>query len=527
MLDQLDTAKQKILEPISESAPCGKDPKYEDNYEALKHEIAKMGGMGVGSPDWKMVEREGAALLEQKAKELNLAAYLAAAWTVNHGLEGMTAGMEMVQALIEAYWENMFPPLRRIKPRRSALTWLQDRLAERLPRCISKDAALIERAQQAVAGLKTAVYDRFEDPPCNFRRIRDTLEEWHGHVPPPEPVAPPEPIQPPEPAAVVSPEPTPPSTPAPTAPPAPVPVVVAPVIAGDANVEQLLEALAKIAGQLRPFSPNRPVSYRLQRLAVWEGATEPKANESGETFFPAPAEEVANALRTMFTRAAWDQLLERAEDLTNRWWYWLDLQYFAAQAAGQLQYQDILEVIEEETRDLETRLPGVKELKFNDGTPFASSETRDWLVQLEKKRARGGAGAEDPGAALMSNLRSLGGDKFAEAMAEAQAAVDAAPDRRTALLLRLETASFCLEVDQSEWADSLLQGLIEEMEQHQLAWWENKPAARAWSLMLETARLLKEEDPSFRDWERRAMRALATHDLARAGRFPKKKAPFT
>ncbi len=530
MLQELEAVKQRLLQPISESQPCGEDPKYEDAYDELKQEIAKMGGMGSGSTDWNKVELGAIDLLEKSAKELNLLVYLVSAWTVNRKLPGMVVGFELVTGMLEQWWTGMFPPLKRIKPRKNAFTWLQERVTAELPKCKSEDVELLERALAALKSMKDAVYESFEDPPCNFRKVRDVFEEWRTQAPQNEPE--PAPVE-----EVATPEPQTPQTiasqpaapkPAPAAPARPAAPVDVPSLADDADAEQLLEVLAKIAGQLRPLAPQSSSSYQLLRIALWEGASEPGSNESRETFFPAPADEIANALKTMATRAAWSDLLERCEDLLNRWWYWLDLQRYAAQAAAGLQWTDLAAFIERETWKLDERLPNLKELKFNDGAPFASPETRDWLAGLDGGggEGSGGGGDVDPGEALLSAMRLLGGDAFSDALNEAQTAIGQAPDRRSALQLRLAAAAFCMEADQPEWAASLLHGLIEEVEQHHLAWWEPRLAARVWRLMLETARALKEEEPEYREWERRAMRALAAFDLAQAGRFPKKKEPF-
>jgi len=535
LLKELEAIKDKLLQPISESEPCGDDPKYEDSYDALKQEIAKLGGMGAGSTDWNKVELDSINLLETKSKELNLAVYLVSAWSVNKKLAGITVGFELIAGMMTQWWATMYPPLKRIKPRRNAFVWLQDRISSELPKCKEADAILLTRAQEALASMKDAVYEHFEDPPCNFRKIRDTLAEWLVQAEPvasepePEPVetAQPTPVQS---STVQSTAPTPPPvqpTQAAAQPRKPTEPVDVPSLADDANAEQLLEVLAKIAVQLRPLAPQATAPYQLLRIALWEGAGEPGSNDSRETFFPAPAETIADAMKTMASRGSWSDLLERAEDLTNRWWYWLDLQRYAAQSAAGLGWDDLATFLEQGAHALDQRLPNLKELKFNDGTPFASPETKDWLTQLERKVGGGGGSVEeDPLDTLLSAMRQLGGDAFGEALEKAQASIASAKDKRTALQFRLAAASFCMEVDQAEWAHSLLAVMVDEMEKNNLAWWEPQLAARVWKLMLESARVLKEESPDYQSWEQRAMHALAAFDLTQVGRFPKKQEPF-
>ena len=158
MLQQLEQHIQQLLEPISDSNPCGEDPKYEDAYDQLKQEIAKMGGMGVGSTDWETVEKGALELLANTSKELNLCVFLASAWTVRHQFDGMIAGMELVTGMVTRYWEGMYPPLKRLKPRKGAFTWLQERLVSETDKCKSTDRQKLERAIKAVTDLKEAVW---------------------------------------------------------------------------------------------------------------------------------------------------------------------------------------------------------------------------------------------------------------------------------------------------------------------------------------------------------------------------------
>jgi len=540
VLEQLEDIKGKLLAPISADQPCGEDPKYEDAYEALKQEIAKMGGMGAGSTDWEMVEKESFNLLAQSAKEINLLAYWSVAMTRNHGLAGMAVGLECAGAVLATFWEPMHPPLKRLKARAGAVSWLQERVNELLPGLESADRELLERASEAATQLKERVFACFEDPPANFRKLRDQLADWLAKAPQPEPepAAEPEGETEPEAAApgqgeAAAEAPAKPAAKPPAAAPekpraqAPSRPVEAPELPEGADADALYEALGKIAAELRVLAPNRVSPYALQRIALWDEAELPAHNDAKETFFPAPADEVQASLKNMRSKAVWAQLLERAEDLTARWRYWLDLQRYAAEAADQLDYDDVARTIERETKRLTERLPGLADLKFDNGLAFASPETRDWLEGISLAGDGGGsAAAPDAAAELRGAMRQLGTDQFAEAMAAAQTAIDGAINRREALRLRLEAAAFCLEAEQPYWADSLLRALVDEIESARLDYWEPQLAAEAWRLTLETARELKESEEGYLELERRAMRALAALDLGQAGRYPKKKPTY-
>ncbi|MCG8668659.1 MAG: type VI secretion system domain-containing protein, partial [Pseudomonadales bacterium] len=299
-------------------------------------------------------------------------------------------------------------------------------------------------------------------------------------------------------------------------------------IAEDAGTEALYEVLGKVGRQLGELEIENPLPYLLQRMSVWSGATLPRHDESRETFFPAPPDELVNSLKNMNSKSAWESLLGRTENLLMDRWFWLDLQYYATQAARGLDALEVAATIEEQTRKLDERLPDLKELKFNDGSAFASPVTRDWLVQLGQQSGPGGAGGEpDQGALLLSDMRQMGVDRFADAMNTAQEKIRNAGNARTAFQLRVAAARFCIEADQFYWAESLAESLVDHIEKHGLDSWEPELAGKAWTVLLEVARELKETDEAYPALERRAMKALAGLDLAGAGRFPKSRPVYS
>jgi len=304
--------------------------------------------------------------------------------------------------------------------------------------------------------------------------------------------------------------------------------VEAPPLADDADLGALFDTLLKIAGRMQTAAPEEPIGYRLARMAQFHGKELPRHDDSKQTFFPAPATELSDALKRMAGKSAWQPLLAKVESLFLERWYLLDLQYYAGLAAVGLGAEELRAIIEGEAARLEERLPALKELRFNDGTPFATPQTRDWLQLAVKRAQAGGGGAieEDPAKLLLSRLRKLGSDHFAEAMVVAQAGINGAPDRFTAFRMRCEIANFCIEAEQYFWADSLARSMIAQLEQHDLAYWVPAAAAEAWRIMLEVARELKETDAGYGEWELKSMRALAGLNLAPAGNYPKKKPQF-
>ncbi|MEZ5399673.1 MAG: type VI secretion system protein TssA [Bryobacteraceae bacterium] len=120
--------REGILDPISEAEPAGKplvnDPAYEKlrelrkpNEQALEAFLAPREGRAprVMTADlWmpreinRVIETAG-ALLATKSKDLEVAAWLAEALLWKEGLGGFRDGLAMVRALLDTYWETLYP----------------------------------------------------------------------------------------------------------------------------------------------------------------------------------------------------------------------------------------------------------------------------------------------------------------------------------------------------------------------------------------------------------------------------------
>lgn len=124
--DQLDGCT--TLFPGTE--PSGVDLRYDDAFERLKQEIAKLTLPEAGvQVDWVGVRKGCLDILTTRSKDLTVAAYLAVALLVTDGLPGLAAGLEVLNTLTERAWEQAFPPAARPRQRKTLFVWLLERLA--------------------------------------------------------------------------------------------------------------------------------------------------------------------------------------------------------------------------------------------------------------------------------------------------------------------------------------------------------------------------------------------------------------
>jgi type VI secretion system ImpA family protein len=101
---------QKLTKPISASSPSG-----ENVYESVHRQIeeARSPSAEPGSkprgPDWKKVLELGTKALENKTKDLQIAAYITEALGWLEGLDGLRQGFELLRMIQTEFWTSMFP----------------------------------------------------------------------------------------------------------------------------------------------------------------------------------------------------------------------------------------------------------------------------------------------------------------------------------------------------------------------------------------------------------------------------------
>lgn len=99
----------------------GGDPRSFSEFTALNHELAKLTHPACPEVDWVKVERLCLALFEKNGAELHTVAYFMLARSHLYGLEGMTQGVAMIEAL-SYEWPQLWPPI--ASARVEVLTWL-------------------------------------------------------------------------------------------------------------------------------------------------------------------------------------------------------------------------------------------------------------------------------------------------------------------------------------------------------------------------------------------------------------------
>jgi len=202
-----------------------------------------------------------------------------------------------------------------------------------------------------------------------------------------------------------------------------------------------------------------------------------------------------------------EALLKAAEGRLPQYIFWLDLNRFTAEALTRLgqRYTRALQAVCQETAFLLHRLPGLEELSFADGTPFANPDTKQWLVGIAMDSGRTGgldealapaaARSDDGmGADIAEAHAMIRGGKMLEAIEKLQRKLNGAASSRERILWRLAIARLMLDVRQVKLALPQMEQIVREIDHFRLE--DYDPALALKGLKLVWAGLELQNDPS-------------------------------
>jgi type VI secretion system protein VasJ len=470
---------------ISDAQPAGSDVRGEDDFDLLQTEIAKMSNPAAsGAIDWQQVVRLAGPLLANKGKDILVASYLAGGLLQMRGLPGLLDGLQVLADMLETHWDTLYPPLARLRARRNALDWLLERVNAHADETdwsslSPQEPPLIEGLRARAQAIDALLADKDSEAP-SMRPLLTLI----GNVPVME-----------IPAAALAPMPagavsqaginrsasTASSSPSPAAAGTPLAALSDSALESPEHAEQAagqaLERLAAVAAWLGDNGTlAMPQAFRLNRLAAWGAIdTAPQATD-GQTLLPDPNPQLQDALRNLVVTQADEDAIRFAEAQLPNYPFWLDLNRAAARAMERLGagYDQARREVASHTAALTGRLPGIQELAFSGGTPFADGETLEWLQGLAGADA-GGAPARPPdaGQAAFGNARALAasGD-LAGAAAGLQKAMSqgASPGQR--FKLRAQLCELLLAERPGANLDPFAHALLADVERHGLAAWD-------------------------------------------------------
>ena len=336
---------------ISEDAPAGDDPGYDDDFQLMREEVNKLSGA-----DTDQICQLAEKLLATTAKDIRVATYYAWARLHRDGESGLADGLELLAALMQRFGEQLHP--QRERSRQGALEWLgSSRMLDSLSLYPEVNSA--ETLRIAGALLLTEQAAEGSIPGALLSALETRLQKSGG-------------VEAVVPQNVSDSHPT-------------APAGSVPALTGIASGQELLAQARILAEYLRGQPDGWLSAHRLIKNLRHDTLHQlPPLSADGKTRIEPPKPDARAQLKRLYLQQSWRELLEEADSILSRGanHLWLDVQWYLHQALTKSGRETEADIIQADLKGLLGRLPGLETLAFNDGTPFADEVTLNW-IQLQ------------------------------------------------------------------------------------------------------------------------------------------------
>lgn len=517
--DKIDAISAALTIPISDAQPVGDDITYDDNFRALKDAVDAL-NTATDEVDFDWIAAKSREVLETTSKDLRVAAYLVVGETRAHGAPGLAASLTGLHHLIDAYWDEMHPPARRVAARKNALQFVADYLRPWVEKQSFDlpDRPSVDAAREAGSTIQAFALDRLgEHAPAwsgflhKLDAVATRLEQRAVMETPPNDDSNDDSKDNPDatsreddatrtadageaPAGASLPETGRPASPRPgdgssdaSVPGEPQPTVAVREPDGELSDSEWRRVVVQRAAAVRETDLSRTEPYRLLRLLRWGSLSTVPPSSDGKTHLPPPDEDQRTALTGLAGRDDHEKLLRAAEQAfqAGNFWFWLDLQRMEVEAAAALgpSFAGVADALRTDLIGLLRRFPELPSLSFRDGTAFADESTQGWLESLtapDADDAPTSDGEDGLKEAVRRARQLLGTETLDVAIRE----LDDAPrdgSARSCFRKDLYAARLCIEAGRLDVAVPLLEDLDAQIAAHRLDRWEPSLAVQTWT----------------------------------------------
>jgi type VI secretion system protein VasJ len=485
-LEDLRERTRALWAPLPGPTPAGLDPEGAETFATIKREVDKrdpsatepeLEGVTARLPDpqWPIVASLCASMLGSEAKDIRLAAWLAAARAHTSRWQGAAEGLVAVTALAEELWDEAHP--RRTKRRANVLSWMLRELQSALDPVPVGSAAQLETVRAALERFDSALRPRLGADYSGIGPLRAVVARAHAGIP--TAPAPATASAAPSTDSALAPEPIAPVNVAATP---PVRVrLFAPDSASPVALREAVETwggdLIAIAHALRTHEPESEEPYRLLRCGLWSVVTAPpEVGKRGRTKVSAPISDAVVRLRAASAGPPGVAVVDEIERLAIRYPLWIDPHHVVYTVLERLGLEAAARAVRSETLAFVGRLPSIADAAFASGLAFADGEARRWLSASSSPpiAAQGANQAEgdDPVASALVTARTIASaGHLPRALGDLAKTAARFGDPRFRFRTRLASARLAAEHAQWDPALSILASLYREIDST-LARWE-------------------------------------------------------
>jgi type VI secretion system protein VasJ len=353
---------------ISTENFCGEDVRFSNEYEALELEVNKAQSLIEGvKVDWQKVLDISETILRAQSRDLRVGAWLTWALYQKDSFAGLLAGVGMIRHLCEHHWQAVHP----LKPRTraAAINWLVPRMDEVLVESvpIKEQLPLFRRLVEDLEGLDAVLTQQLgSGAPLLLplsRRLKLMIERAANNQPAPGPVG-----------SMV----------------AQIKEAATQLFTPGSPVDNEREAQKALRGQqenartlctwwMRQKATDIR-ALRLNRTLIWLSIDSlPERNAEQITMLRTPPSDKLKNYQDRFEQGAYADLLVDLEASVAGAPFWLDGQRMVWECLQRLNAELAMREVEVQLSLFLQRLPAIVELRFHDGAPFASDETKRWI----------------------------------------------------------------------------------------------------------------------------------------------------
>ncbi len=476
--------------------PAGNDVKHDDDFVALEDEIRKGEGIDIQPIDWLTVEILAGKVLKEQSKDLRVASRLSAALFYRHGFAGISAGFQLLLAMVKSdYWAQIHPL--RPKSRAAAVSWT----LQKIDRPFSEYETTLEQASDIVdaanafAELDAELGEKMGDKAPSLFEFKNVInrykqeaeylieEENKKKADKKSVVDVEKEVQeargsdkdiPSETTTTELPE-KPVVQPTKVAAPSHTPVSVS----SSEDVAKALRAcnstMAKVSHLLRNQKISDPYPYFILRSGVWMQLREAPA----DNVLPAPMEGKISSLKALEQNKDWPGLIEECEKTFAAGQVcWISLHRMVANALEAMSANDAAQAVKDAVIHLISRLPEMLTRKFQNGEGFVDEMTKAWIASLQPETEtlatnKAPNQSEDSWALAATDAKKLAvNGEFDKGLMLFKDGIQAVSSLREQAYWQLEQARFCFEAGHLEIAQPQLMHLNQMLQEQKLQQWE-------------------------------------------------------
>lgn len=394
---------------ISTANPAGTNPRESKAYILALVEMENLTNIHSASGvDWPKVANACERVMREEGKDLNAAVWLLCAWTSTTGLAGLAMGVHVLREMLELYWDDLTPPVTRLRARRNQVQWLLDWLTakacesfepipEAMLQILLEDWKAIDRfwhdkdsegpnfrimsrrlsslpvltsAPTVAARFELENFESIASNECDAAIVSATMLNMHSV---PE-------------ALIKGP-----------------PVMASPPALGSLETDDAIESA--VNGVLNSLAPlvtfclesraMSPLLFRLNRQMAWTTLSQLPPAEGILTRLPPPPDSELETFSRLQSDGESLDVVRFCESRLSTFPFWLDLNRASHAALLNLGSEAVsgAKSLVLETHYFLARLPPLADLTFADGRPLADGLTRAWIEGLVPLN---GASACDP-----------------------------------------------------------------------------------------------------------------------------------